>query len=235
MNSQEQRETFADADADKRERVLTFMESMKAETTPFLRQLEQEALDADVPIIRTQTQSLIHFLLVLTRPASLLEIGTATGFSALFMLTYAPPGAKLVTIERDENRWQQAVQNRKKATDCGALDDEKRCDLRLGDAAELLPVMTGQFDFIFLDAAKGQYLHFLPDLLRLLAPGGILLSDNIFRDGEILESRYAVRRRDRTIHRRMRAYLSALEENPALQTLLLQEGDGAAVSVKRNA
>lgn len=233
MNSREARETFAYADADRRERILTFMESMKTETTPFLRQLEQKALDADVPIIRTQTQSLIQFLLVLGRPQQLLEVGTATGFSALFMLTYAPSGARLISIERDKDRWEQALQNREEAAVCGALDDEERCDFRLGDAAELLPVMTGRFDFIFLDAAKGQYLYFLPDLLRLLSPGGILLSDNIFKDGEILESRYAVRRRDRTIHRRMRAYLTALKNHPELQTLLLQEGDGAAVSVKK--
>lgn len=227
------RETFAGADAEHRERVLVFMESLYEDSTPFLRAQEEKALREGIPIIRPQTQRLIRFLLALRQPAKLLEIGTATGFSALYMLHYAPASATLLSMERDETRWREAKDNLHAAVVAGELDREERCSLELGDAAVLLPALKGTFDFIFLDAAKGQYLHFLPALVRLLTPGGILLSDNIFQDGEILESRYAVRRRDRTIHRRMRDYLFALTHSDQLETLLLQEGDGAAVSLKK--
>jgi predicted O-methyltransferase YrrM len=235
---EDNRETFEHIDTDTRERILTFIESMEAGNTLFLQQLEQEALDHDIPIIRTQTQSLIKFLLTLKRPAHILEVGTATGFSALFMLTYAPGKPALVTIERDEARYRKALENRQAALDAGELDDAARCEMLEGDAAEILSQMQAPegeagYDFIFMDAAKGQYINFLPDVLRLLAPGGLLLSDNIFKDGEILESRFAVKRRDRTIHKRMREYLTALTHNEALQTLLLQEGDGAAISIKK--
>ena len=102
-----------------------------------------------------------------------------------------------------------------------------------GDAAELLKGLQGPYDFIFMDAAKGQYIHFLPEILRLMPKGGLLVSDNVFKEGEILESRFAVKRRDRTIHKRMREYLQALSDNPELQTLLLEEGDGAALCIRK--
>lgn len=102
-----------------------------------------------------------------------------------------------------------------------------------GEAGEILDELSGTYDFIFMDAAKGQYIHFLPKVLRLMHPGSLLVSDNVFKDGEILESRYAVKRRDRTIHKRMREYLTALTRSSELQTVLLQEGDGAALSVRR--
>ena len=103
-----------------------------------------------------------------------------------------------------------------------------------GDALELLKELTGPYDFIFMDAAKGQYIYFLSDILRLLAPGGLLVSDNVLQDGDILESRYAVTRRNRTIHSRMREYLYELKHNDLLQTDILPVGDGVTVSVRIN-
>ena len=97
---------------------------------------------------------------------------------------------------------------------------------------EILKTLEGSFDFIFMDAAKGQYIHFLPDILRLLSQGGVLVSDNVLQDGEIVESRFAVTRRNRTIHARMREYLYTLKHHPGLVTDILPVGDGATVSVK---
>ena len=83
-----------------------------------------------------------------------------------------------------------------------------------------------------MDAAKGQYIHFLPDVIRLLKTDGILISDNVLQDGEILDSRYVVTRRNRTIHARMREYLYVLKHHEQLETSILPLGDGVALSVK---
>ncbi len=223
-------------DAELEERILTFAESLFTGNTEFLNEMEKEALGAGIPIIRPQTQSLLRFLLELKRPMRILEVGTATGFSGSLMLCYAPEGASLTTIERDPERIRKAREN------FARIDEEPEgmrgrhsSQVRLleGDAAELLKDLEGPYDFIFMDAAKGQYIHFLPEILRLLPSGGLLVSDNILKDGEVLESRFAVKRRDRTIHKRMREYLLALAENPKLQTLILQEGDGAALCVRK--
>ena len=166
-------------------------------------------------------------LLTLGQPKQILEVGTAIGFSALFMSEYAPDDCHITTIEKYEKRIPLARENFRKS------GREHRFTLLEGDAAAILPTLTGQFDLIFMDAAKGQYLHFLPDVLRLLAQGGILISDNVMQDGDIIESRFAVTRRNRTIHARMREYLYELKHNEALETVILTVGDGAAVSVKK--
>ena len=219
-----------DIDSEKEERILTFMESLAAGNTAFLNSL---ALGEAVPIIRTQTQSLLRFLLELTKPARILEVGTATGFSACLMLNYAPEGTELTTIERDPERIEKARRHFALIDeDPAAMPGRHSAQITLleGDAAEGL---KGPYDFIFMDAAKGQYIHFLPEILRLMQKGGLLVSDNVFKEGEILESRFAVKRRDRTIHKRMREYLQALSDNPELQTLLLEEGDGAALCIRK--
>ncbi len=228
-------------DAEMEERILTFVESLSTGNTQALNDMEKEALEHAIPIIRTQTQSLLRFLLELHRPMRILEVGTATGFSASLILQYAPEGASLTTIERDAERLAGARENFA-AMDQGMAEgkgwcparDSRRITILEGDAGEILKELTGTYDFIFMDAAKGQYIHFLPEVLRLMHPGSLLVSDNVFKDGEILESRYAVKRRDRTIHKRMREYLLAITHDPQLQTVVLQEGDGAALSVKRD-
>lgn len=225
-----------DIDSEKEERILTFMESLAAGNTAFLNSLEKEALGEAVPIIRTQTQSLLRFLLELTKPARILEVGTATGFSACLMLNYAPEGTELTTIERDPERIEKARRHFAMIDeDPAAMPGRHSAQITLleGDAAEILKGLKGPYDFIFMDAAKGQYIHFLPEILRLMQKGGLLVSDNVFKEGEILESRFAVKRRDRTIHKRMREYLQALSDNPELQTLLLEEGDGAALCIRK--
>lgn len=208
------------------ERMDTFLASLDAGNTPFLDQIEREALETNVPVIRTQTQGLLRFLLALHKPMSILEVGCAIGFSALLMSEYAPAGCKITTIEKYEKRIPVAKANFVRA------EKEDAITLLEGDAADILKELTGPYDFIFMDAAKGQYIHFMPEVLRLLAPGGLLVSDNVLQDGDILESRFAVERRNRTIHSRMREYLYELTHREALETVVLPVGDGVTVSVK---
>ena len=209
------------------ERLNAFIDSLDTGNTPFLNGIEKEAKETNVPIIRTQVQSLLKLLLAMRKPATILEVGCAIGFSALLMSEYGPEDCHITTIEKYEKRIPVARENFRRA------GREGRITLLEGDAAEILQKMTGAYDMIFMDAAKGQYIHFLPDVLRLLAPGGILLSDNVLQDGNILESRFAVTRRNRTIHSRMREYLYELKHHPQLETVILPVGDGVTLSVKR--
>mgnify|MGYP002512336151 FL=1 len=209
------------------ERINAFIDSLDTGNTPFLNEIEKEARETNVPVIRAQVQSLIRLLLAMRQPTSILEVGCAIGFSALLMSEYAPENCHITTIEKYEKRIPVARENFRRA------GREDRITLLEGDAAEILKDMKGSYDFIFMDAAKGQYIHFLPDVLRLLAPGGILLSDNVLQDGEIIESRFAVTRRNRTIHSRMREYLYELKHHPELETVILPVGDGVTVSVRK--
>lgn len=209
------------------ERLATFINSLDAGNTPYLNELERYAKKTNVPIIRTEMQSLLKFLLAMKQPAEILEVGTAIGFSALLMSEYGPKDCHITTIEKYEKRIPIARENFKKA------GREENITLLEGDAAEILKTLTRTYDFIFMDAAKGQYIHFLPDILRLMKTGGILISDNVLQDGDILESRFAVTRRNRTIHARMREYLYELKHHEDLETVILPVGDGVTISVKR--
>lgn len=209
------------------ERMRTFINSLDPGHAEWLHELERQARADNVPIIRTETGSLLRFLLVMQKPRSILEVGTAVGFSALLMSEYMPADCHITTIEKYEKRIPIAKENFRRA------GREDRISLLEGDAALILGQLQTPFDFIFMDAAKGQYLHFLPEVLRLLNPGGVLISDNVLQDGDIMESRYAVARRDRTIHARMRDYLYELKHNPALETAILPVGDGVTVSFKK--
>lgn len=208
------------------ERISTFINSFDTGNTPFLNELEEYALKTNVPIIRPQMQSFLKLLLALKQPKQILEVGTAIGFSALLMSEYGPKECQITTIEKYEKRIPLAKENFKKA------GREEQITLLEGDATEILKELDGPFDFIFMDAAKGQYINFLPDILRLLPVGGVLVSDNVLQDGDVMESRYAVCRRDRTIHTRMREYLYELKHHEQLQTDILPVGDGVTVSVK---
>ena len=209
------------------ERMRTFINSLDGGNTPFLEELEKSALSAGVPIIRREMQSFIKTLLAVKRPRRILEVGTAVGFSALLMCEYGPAELSLTTIENYQKRIPLARENFRKA------GREGQITLLEGDAGEILKSLAGPYDLIFMDAAKGQYIHWLEDVLRLLSPGGILLSDNVLQEGELIESHYLVERRNRTIYKRMREYLYVLKHDPRLNTSILPLGDGAALSVKK--
>ena len=208
------------------ERIITFINSLDTKHSEILEQIETEARTADVPIIRREMQRLLKVLLLLKKPACVLEVGAAVGFSALLMSEYIPEESRITTIENYEKRIPVARENFRRA------GKEDQITLIEGDAAEVLKTLDGPYDFIFMDAAKGQYIHYLPDILRLLPPGGCLVSDNVMQDGDVIESRFAVERRNRTIHARMREYLYELKHNDSLTTSIIPLGDGVAVSIK---
>lgn len=209
------------------ERLTTFINSLESRDLPILEEIEQEALDANVPIIRKETQSFLKVLLQIHRPMRILEAGTAVGFSALLMNAYAPEGCHITTIENYEKRIPIARKNFRRA------GKEEAITLVEGDALEVMKGLEGPFDLIFMDAAKGQYIHYMPEAIRLLRKGGLLVSDNVLQDGDILESRFAVERRNRTIHSRMREYLYELKHDERLLTSIVPLGDGIALSVKQ--
>ncbi len=208
------------------ERMLDYILSLDKDSSPLVRTIEQEAIRDYVPIIRKESQSLLRVLLKIKKPGQVLEVGTAIGFSAILMGECLPEDSHLTTIEKYEKRIPIAKENFKRA----GMED--KITLIEGDAVEVLKGLEGPYDFIFMDAAKGQYIHFLPEVLRLLAPGGILVSDNVLQDGDVVESRYAVVRRNRTIHSRMRDYLWTLKHMEGFETIVLPIGDGMTISVK---
>ncbi|MBQ8665625.1 MAG: O-methyltransferase [Lachnospiraceae bacterium] len=210
------------------ERTSTFIDSISGLNTPFLEELEVKAHADGIPIIRRATQSLIKFVLADLKPASILEIGTATGFSAIFMATYGG-NVHIDTIENYKKRIAEAKQN---IADAGM---EEVINLIEGDAESVIEELAAKgksYDMIFIDAAKAQYLNYLPVCKNLLRTGGILISDNVLFDGDIVLSRFAVRRRDRTIHARMREYLRTIAEDDDLVTTILPIADGMTLSVR---
>lgn len=209
------------------ERTAVYLSSLDIGNCQFLNEIEKEAIETFVPVIGRQMQNLLKFLLQLTKPRQILEIGTAIGFSTLFMLEYGDKEAYITTIEKYEKRIPIARENFKRA------GKESQICLLEGDGEEILKSLTGEFDFIFMDAAKGQYIRFLEGALGLLKTGGLLISDNVLQGGDMIQSRFAVTRRNRTIHSRMREYLYELTHNEMLQTTILPIGDGVALCVKR--
>ncbi len=212
------------------ERLSVFLDGLQWQLPDYLAEMEAQAIADGVPVIRRSMQMFLKFLLGVVRPEYILEVGTAVGFSGLLMSEYAPEGTKITTIEKVPARILEAKKNFQKY---GAQD---RITLLEGDAADVLAQLSGQgrqFDFVFLDAAKGQYLHFMEQILELLPQEGILITDNVLQDGDVLQSRYAVTRRDRTIHGRMREYLYTLTHSEQFDSVILPVGDGVAVSRRK--
>jgi predicted O-methyltransferase YrrM len=207
--------------------MTAYINSLDMGNTPLLDEIEREALDTYVPIVRREMQSFLKVLLAMKKPMRILEVGTAVGFSTLLFCEYAPEGAHITTIEKYEKRIPIAKENFRRA------GRQEQITFLEGDASLILAELKGTYDFIFMDAAKGQYIHFLPDIMRLLEPGGVLVSDNVLQDGDIIESHYAVERRNRTIYKRMREYLYELKHDERLMTTIVPIGDGATVSVRR--
>lgn len=208
------------------ERVVSFIHSLNREDNVLINQIEQEAKEAEVPIVRPETRELLKVMELIQKPKRLLEVGTAVGFSSIYLSRYLPEGGTITTIENYPPRIAKAKEN------FALAGVEAQITLLEGDAAELLKELQEPYDMIFMDAAKGQYIHFLPEVLRLLAPGGVLISDNVLQDGDVLESHYAVSKRNRTIHSRMREYLYTIKHHPDLETAIVPIGDGVAISTR---
>ena len=184
-------------------RLTTYINSLAQGDGSLIETIAENAVKNRVPIIRRETASLLKTMVTLVAPNRILEVG------------------------KYEKRIPEAKGNFRLA------GMEEKITLLEGDAGEILAGLSGSFDFIFMDAAKGQYINWLSDILRLLRDGGLLMSDNVLQDGTIMESRYAVERRDRTIHERMREYLYTLKHMDEFETSILPVGDGVALSVKK--
>ena len=212
------------------ERIADYILSLDTEMPEYLIKMEEEALRDEVPIIRKDSQGLIQFLIELKKPQNILEIGTAVGFSAAFMSEWMPKGSHITTLEKVEMRLKKARKNLQKiprANDITLIE---------GDALLTLKKLNDEnrtFDFIFMDAAKAQYMNFLESALPMLRTGGLLVTDNVLQEGSITDSKFITERRDRTIHMRMRDYLYEIKHNPLLTTVILNVGDGMSLSLRK--
>ena len=211
------------------ERTGSYIESLDTGNGEFLDELEKFSIETDVPIIRKQMQSFLKVMMKINRPSRILEVGTAIGFSAILMATNTPDETEITTIEKYEKRIPIAKENFLKS------GYEKKITLLEGDATDILKELSlnnEKYDFIFMDAAKGQYINFLPDVKNLLSENGVLVTDNVLQDNTVIQSKFTVERRDRTIHKRMRDYLYTITHDEELTTTILPVADGVAVSVK---
>lgn len=208
------------------DRIVAYIHSLASDDAPMLMEIEKDAREHFVPIVKKETKELLKVLVLMNKPMKILEVGTAVGFSSLYMNQYQPEGGTITTIERNEKRIAKAKENIKR------LGKEDAITLLEGEAIEILKSLDDTYDMIFVDASKGQYIHFLDDMLRLLSKGGILVSDNVLQEGDIVKSRYAIERRNRTIHKRMREYLYQITHMEEFETVVIPIGDGVTISMK---
>lgn len=208
-------------------RITEYLHSLETSRGELLDTIEKKAIEDGVPIIRSETATLLRSLTAALRPENILEIGTAVGYSALQMCQVMPANCHITTIEKYEKRIPEAKENFRKA------GEESRITFLEGDADMWLKELKGkQFDLVFMDAAKGQYLNWLPLLLDLMPVGAVLISDNVLQDGDVVQSRFAVQRRNRTIHSRMREYLYELKHMEEFETAVIPIGDGVTISTR---
>ena len=208
-------------------RITEYLHSLETSRGELLDTIEKKAIEDGVPIIRSETAALLRSLTAALRPENILEIGTAVGYSALQMCQVMPKNCHITTIEKYEKRIPEAKENFRKA------GEESRITFLEGDADMWLKELKGkQFDLVFMDAAKGQYLNWLPLLLDLMPVGAVLISDNVLQDGDVVQSRFAVQRRNRTIHSRMREYLYELKHMAEFETAVIPIGDGVTISTR---
>ncbi|SFB24828.1 Predicted O-methyltransferase YrrM [Acetitomaculum ruminis DSM 5522] len=208
------------------ERLIEYINTLDSENSEILNTIEKEALRDNVPIVRKDMQAFLKFVLALKKPEKILEAGTAIGFSSILMGENSKKDCHITTIENYQKRINIAKENIKRA---GMTE---KITLLEGDALEVMEKLDDKYDMIFLDASKGQYINLLPQVMRLLKNDGIVISDNMFQDGDLIESRFAVRRRDRTIHKRIRDYIYEITHNESLKTVLLPVGDGVAFTTR---
>lgn len=204
----------------------SYLRTIQPQYGGVLGEVQKEALRNNVPIIPHETARFLSVLLTMKKPKNILEVGTAVGFSAGLMTRYIQEGGKVTTIDRFEVMLKDAKINIKK------MGLEDKIKILEGDAAEILKNLDEKYDVIFLDAAKGQYSQFLPECLRILEVGGILIADDVLQGGDIARSRFNVPRRQRTIHKRMRNFLWDISHMDCLESSIVPIGDGMAVCCK---
>lgn len=209
------------------ERIVSYIHSLEKSNSVVLEEIEKEAIATYVPIIRKEMESFLRVMLTIKQPKRILELGTAIGYSAILMSEYMPKDCVIDTIENYDKRIPIAKANFERA---GVSD---RINLYEGDAMEIMPTLKHKYDFVFMDAAKAQYIYFLPLLKDLMEDGAILITDNVLQDGDIIESRFGITRRNRTIHSRMREYMYEIKNSEDFETTIVPIGDGITLSVKK--
>ena len=214
------------------DRFSVFAQSFEPDLSPGLEHLRLKAEREKIPIIRREMQGFLRFLLHVRKPSKVLEIGSGIGFSALFMLSCLEEIMELSDIHIDSIEIDPDLV-REAAEHVSHFDADQSISLIEGDAYKVLDQLNAPYDLIFLDGPKAQYPLYLPRLIDLMNPGDILVADNILKEGEIIESKYAVERRQRTIHMRMRAFLSQAMHDERLTSTILSVGDGVCVSVRK--
>lgn len=209
-------------------KILEYLDIISPVNSKALEEIRAEAKRNYIPIIKRDTENFLKFVLKMQNPGSILEIGCAVGYSAAVMLENSD--ADIVTVEKMPERVEEAKRNIKYA------DFESRVSILEGDAGEILKSLADKgekFDFIFMDAAKAQYITWLPVVKKLLKESGMIFSDNCLQEGDLAESSFAIRKRDKTIHKRMREYIYLLLHDETLESWIFSIGDGVLLSRSR--
>lgn len=203
-----------------------YIRSLIPSKDDFLIELEKYAELNHVPIIHPEVAQLIKVLIKISKPKKILEIGTAIGYSALVMASAMGKDGKVITIEKRDDMINIANKN---ISDSGYFS---KIQIIKGEAEEVLPSINDEFDFIFIDAAKGQYMEFFPHCIRNLVDGGIIVSDNVLYKGMVASDELVVRRK-KTIVKRMRSYLNYITSNDSIESTVIPIGDGVAITYKK--
>ncbi|WP_049065849.1 O-methyltransferase [Enterococcus faecium] len=211
-----------------KEELLDFMRTQQKKLPGELGKLEEEAHVAEVPVIPHETVVCLKFLLGQLQPERILEIGAAIGFSSSVMATTIGENAHVTTIDRFDVMIEKAKKNYERL---GLTD---KVTLLEGQAADILPELSGPYDFIFMDSAKSKYIEFLPECLRLLRKGGVLMVDDIFQGGTILLPDEEIPRGKRAIHRKLNEFLRVVMDHPDLTSTILPLGDGVILMTKES-
>ena len=208
------------------ERIVSYIHSLEKTNTPLHEEMERFAKETNVPIIRKEMEGFLRTMVEIKQPKRILELGCAIGYSAILMSEYMPKDCKITTIENYDKRIPIATEYINRSV--------RKADINLifGDALEEVPKLEKGFDFVFMDAAKAQYINFLPPVLEVMNKGGILIADNVLQEGDLVESKFTVTRRNRTIHKRIREFLYEVKNNEQLTTSVIPIGDGITLSVK---
>ncbi|RSJ23322.1 putative O-methyltransferase [Streptococcus intermedius] len=209
-----------------KEEIVDFMRTRQKRVSGSLEELENFAHAENIPIIPHETVAYFRFLLETLQPEKILEIGTAIGFSALLMAEHAPH-AQITTIDRNPEMIALAKANFTK------FDKRKQITLLEGDAMDLLPGLKDRYDFVFMDSAKSKYVVFLPEVLRCLASGGLIIIDDVFQGGDVAKEIDEVRRGQRTIYRGLHQLFDKTLDQSEITSALLPLGDGILMIRKK--
>lgn len=210
------------------EQMKQYLESHLSAKDEWIRQLEETAKKDKVPIMDSISVDYMLNLIKIQQPKRILEVGTAIGYSALRMLE-ANPAAEIITIEKDEQRYHEAMENINKLNKSGQIT------VYLGDALDVLDELTAKkevFDFIFIDAAKGKYQAFFDIAHQLLASSGLLITDNVLFRGYVASPELTPKRYKSMVNK-IRSYNDFLTSHPAYITSILPIGDGVMISYKK--